>query len=145
MGFTRRTPATLEKFGRLQAGEEIVDGGPARSREADRRNMALLEEALGGTANVRAWAKQQGLTFATVLEADMVVTNPAIYYAAFNPQILSFVEWNDLTDVEMGKVSRFRATTPVTVVYASGRRDEYQVSRGSAGPIVHYAKLCLTA
>jgi hypothetical protein len=40
----------------------------------------MFEEAVGGIAGVRLWAKQHGVPSHSLMEADLVVTNRALCY-----------------------------------------------------------------
>jgi len=81
------THAALAHLGRLQNGEYIIDGAPARCRELDERNLATFEQAGGGTAGLK------------LLEADLVVTNRALCYVAYHLQMASIAEWEVLSGV----------------------------------------------
>ena len=138
MPINRLTPAALFQLGRLQNGEHIIDGAPARCRELDERNMASLEEAAGGTAGARLWAKQHGVFPLNLLEADLVVTNRALCYVAYHLQLATIAEWEVLSGVETTKPKLFSATGPLTIVYRTGRRQDFQVSRGAVKPIARH-------
>ena len=127
MPINRLTPAALFQLGRLQNGEHIIDGAPARCRELDERNLATFEQAGGGTAGLK------------LLEADLVVTNRALCYVAYHLQMASIAEWEVLCGVETAKPKRlFSVLAPLTVVYRTGRRQDFQVSRGAVKPIARH-------
>ena len=50
MPVNRLTIAALSHLGRLQNGEHIIDGAPARCRELDEQVMGVLEQAAGGAS-----------------------------------------------------------------------------------------------
>lgn len=135
MPINRLTHAALSHLDRLQNGEHIIDGAPARCRELDKRNMATFEEIAGGIAGVRLWAKQHGVSSFSLMEADLVVTNRALCYVAYHLRIATIAEWELLCGVETAKPKLFGATGPLTVVYRTGDRRDFQVSRGALEPI----------
>lgn len=77
MPINRLTYVALSHLGRLQNGEHIIDGAPARCRELDERNRATFEEVAGGIAGVRLWAIRQ-VANAPAWRGDVTrVVNPA--------------------------------------------------------------------
>lgn len=140
MPINQLTHDALSHLNLLQDDEHIIDMAPARCRELDEQNMAILERAAGGTAGVRLWAKCRGLSAFSLLEADLVVTTRALYYVAYHPRIATIAEWEVLCGVETAKPKRFSATGPLTVVYRTGRRREFEVSRGAVEPFTRHVQ-----
>lgn len=140
MPINRLTHAALSHLDRLQDGEHILDGAPARCRELDERHMTIFEEAAGGTAGVRRWAQQHGVSFVNLLEADLVVTNRALCYVTYHPKIAAIAEWDFLSGVETEKPKFLQVTSPLTVVYRTGHRQVFEVSRGAVESIASHVR-----
>jgi hypothetical protein len=104
----------------------------------------MFEEAVGGIAGVRLWAKQHGVPSHSLMEADLVVTNRALCYVTYHPRMATFAEWDVLCGVETAKPKRFSALGPLTAVYRTGRRLDFQVSRGAVEPIARLVLQHLT-
>lgn len=120
MPVNRLTHSALAHLGRLQNGEYVIDGAPARCRELDERNLATFKQAGGGSAGLN------------LLEADLVVTNRALCYVAYHLQMASIAEWEVLRGVETAKPKRLFAVMAPSLLWTGRAVD--RTSRSAVAP-----------
>ncbi|MDQ0373908.1 hypothetical protein [Cellulomonas humilata] len=90
---------SIELIRQQEQGVTVYDGGPSRNRQLDKEMFALLETRLGGTAQVRMYARMRGASF-SFLEADWVASSVGVHYVHYNAGAARLWAWTKLSTIE---------------------------------------------